>query len=147
MNSQHALVPLPQNYNDLFTIFVTRNEFLQFEKRIDCQFVNLNEKIDGLDKKINNVHDALDAKIDERFNTLDTKIDERFNTLDTKIDERFNTLDAKTDDKFNTLDGRLIRLETKFDDFQKNSNIQFKWLITTMLSMILVVIGVLAYFN
>lgn len=113
MNSQHALVPLPQNYSELFTIFVTRNEFLQFEKRIDSQFINLSEKID---------------------------------TLNNKVDERFNTLDNKVDDKFNTLDGRLVKLETKFDDFQKNSNTQFKWIITTMLSMIAVVIGFLTYF-
>ncbi|MGV3127914.1 hypothetical protein ACEE96_00280 [Staphylococcus simulans] len=135
MNSQHALLPLPQNYKELFAIFVTRNEFIQFEKRIDSQFMNLNEKIDALDAKVNDIHQS-----------LDTKIDERFNTLDAKIDERFNTLDRKFDYKFNTLDGRMTKLETKFDDFQKNSNTQFKWLITTMLSMILVVLGVLTYF-
>ncbi|MGN5882549.1 hypothetical protein [Staphylococcus simulans] len=124
MNSQHALLPLPQNYKELFAIFVTRNEFIQFEKRIDSQFMNLNEKIDALDAKVNDIHQS----------------------LDTKIDERFNTLDRKFDYKFNTLDGRMTKLETKFDDFQKNSNTQFKWLITTMLSMILVVLGVLTYF-
>ncbi|WP_412520584.1 hypothetical protein [Staphylococcus simulans] len=124
MNSQHALIPLPQNYSELFTIFVTRNEFLQFEKRIDTQFLNVNEKID----------------------TLDKKIDERFDTLDKKIDERFDTLDKKFSDKFDTFDTRVTRLESKFDEFQKTSNTQFKWLITTMLSMILVVLGVLSYF-
>lgn len=51
-------------------------------------------------------------------------------------------LDQKIDDKFNALDGRIVKLDTKFDDFQKSSNTQFKWLITTMLSMILLVLGV-----
>lgn len=55
-------------------------------------------------------------------------------------------LNQKIDDKFNVLDGRIVKLDTKFDDFQKSSNTQFKWLITTMLSMILIVLGVLTYF-
>ncbi|PTJ02021.1 hypothetical protein BU047_08200 [Staphylococcus simulans] len=51
-------------------------------------------------------------------------------------------LDQKIDDKFNALDGRIVKLDTKFDDFQKSPNTQFKWLMTTMLSMNLIVLGV-----
>lgn len=34
-------------------------------------------------------------------------------------------LDQKIDDKFNALDGRIVKLDTKFDGFQKSSNTQF----------------------
>lgn len=55
-------------------------------------------------------------------------------------------LDQKIDDKFNALDGRIVKLDTKFDDFQKKLKYSVQWLMTTMLSMILIVFGVSTYF-
>ena len=139
MTSQNAFMPpVPPNYWDYFSIFMTRREFIQFEKRIDYKF-------ESLHKEFNIKFDSLRSEMNRRFNAIDP----RFNAVDTcfvsintrfdAIDSRFDVVDThfeKIEAVLNNHEKRFGRIETTLDDFQKETQTQFRWLITTILAAI-----------
>ena len=79
-------------------------------------------------QKLDSGLERLDAKIDARIDGLDAKIDARINGLDAKIDARINGLDAKIDARTDGLDARI-------EGLRREMNVQFRWMLGTMVAV------------
>jgi len=72
----------------------------------------------------------------ESYEKLDAKIDARTDELDAKIDARTDGLDAK-------IDARTGDLRQEISDLRRTMNVQFRWLVTTMVAVGALVVAIL----
>jgi len=119
-----------------FKFSEVKREIKELSDKTDVRFAKADEKFAEVRKEIKELSDKTDArfaKADEKFDEIRKEI----KNLADRTDARFNELIRRYDEKFDKID-------VKFDEVRKEINGLQRWMIASIVTMILGVISIIA---
>ncbi len=119
-----------------FKFSEVKREIKELSDKTDVRFAKVDEKFAEVRKEIKELSDKTDArfaKADEKFDEIRKEI----KNLADRTDARFNELIRRYDEKFDKID-------VKFDEVRKEINGLQRWMIASIVTMILGVISIIA---
>ena len=119
-----------------FTVSGEQKNREKFETRIE-------KAVNDLRSDMNSRFEKSDAKIDSLRNHMNS----RFEKLEKSVDTRFEKLEKSVDARFEKVDARFGQIDQKFEKMIDKMDSNFKWLITTYITVMGVVLAAFYAFS